>query len=197
MTKQDWLTACVVAGGVAALTVAIARPPMGWAVTPAPPAAVPALPSAALSIPSLGAKVTAAATPDPGQPIKVKLTVKAELASAGTRIPVSVSIFSTSPTAQMSRVFIPPTELSKVDTSIGVDSDGNGSAVVQLPIKWAVPAPSAATSATASGTAQSSTPPAGVLRVRAVNYFMGLSSSLIKQPAGMALLQVRRQAAPK
>lgn len=82
MTRQDWLTACVVALFVAVLTMAVAAPPVCWA-EPDTPAAVPALPSVDLTLPSIHARVSALAIPAPGEPVEVTLAVT-PISSTGT-----------------------------------------------------------------------------------------------------------------
>jgi hypothetical protein len=183
MTKQEWLTALIVAVGVAVLTMGVTAPPVCWAEPTAAPA-VPELPPVGLTIPSISARVSASATPAPGQPVQVLLTLTSPSGSDLTRVPVTVTVLSTTMDPD-AREMPKPVQVTKVDTAVPVGPDGNGSTVVDLPLTWAVPAPPPAPETADSKDAKR------VLRLqRVTSYQMVLSSTLGSQaaPADLQIL---------
>jgi hypothetical protein len=164
---------------VAAVTAAVERPPIGWASDPAAHTAVPALPPAGLSIPSIKARVSAQADPAPGQPVTVRLVVKAQPGDKGQPVPVTLSVFSTT-FNPLSRALPPPSLAAKMDALVPVDASGDGDVTEELPLTWAA-APPPATATTAAPAPGDRAAPK---RARAVTvYYMVLSSSLGGQSA--------------
>lgn len=145
MTKQDWLTACFTAVGVAAMTLAMTVLPMCWA-DETPLVEIPALPSAQLMISAMDARVTASATPAPGSGVEVLLTVNSPSRANAVLVPVTITVNRTN-LEPMSRSVPPSQQVARVYAVVLVGVDGNGSTSVQLPLKWAVQAPQQANSA--------------------------------------------------
>lgn len=139
MTRQDWLTACVVAIGMTALTVSLIAPPLCWADGEAK-VVVPALPATALTIPSINAEVTATAAFAAGRDVEVCLLVKAPSGTDLTQVPVTVAVQKTDMNV-MSRSMPMPEEVAKVEATVPVGPDGTGSVMVKLPLVWAAPPP--------------------------------------------------------
>jgi len=142
MTKQEWLTAGIVAACVAVLTVGLIAPPMCWA-GPARVFEVPALPSTQLSIPTIHAQVAATATPAPGQTVLATLSLTSPAGMSLTPVPVAISVLRTEMNP-MARSMPRPQQVAFVQTSVPVGTDGKGSVAVALPMTWAIPASAAA-----------------------------------------------------
>jgi hypothetical protein len=136
MTKKEWLTSFFVAVGVAAMTVGLSVLPTAWAEQTPEVKPVPALPSAKLTIPSINAQVSAMATPAPGQPVQVKLGITSPPGSQLGQVPVTVTVLSTT-MYPMSRSMPMPKQVVQLSQTVSVDSYGNGTANVELPLKWA------------------------------------------------------------
>lgn len=170
MTKQDWFTAGAVAVGVAVITALMTRLPACRADGPAV-AAIPPLPPAQLQIPAMNAVVSATTTPVPGQAVTVNLTLKSPSRLAVTQVPVTVTVIN--------RSFNPLSrgggqesskQVAQATTSVWVGLDGNGQAVVKLPLLWQAPLPAAGT-------------PAQVAAGNVNSYQIVLSATLGYQPA--------------
>jgi len=190
MTKQEWLTALIVAVGVAVLTMGVTAPPVCWAEPTAAPV-VPELPPTELTIPSISARVSASATPAPGQPVKVMLALTSPSGSDLTRVPVTVTVLSTTMDPD-AREMPKPVQVTKVDTDVPVGPDGNGSTVVDLPLTWAIPAPPPAPETADSKDAKR------VLRLqRVTSYQMVLSSTLGGKAAPADLQALDRSNIPR
>lgn len=186
MHRQDWLTACVVAVGVAMVTVALMAPPSCWAEQ-AKLVAVPALPSTQLTIPSINAQVTAAATPAPGQPVKVALTLKSPSGSGLQQVPVTITVLGTN-ISIMSRSMPKAEQVAQVTASVPVNWDGSGTALVDLPLTWAAPPPPQAIAPVKQeATADSKDAKPKLELQQVISYQMALSSTLGGQAAPTAL----------
>jgi len=178
MRRNEWLVACAVAGLVILAMVAAGLPPMTWAAPEAaalPAVVVPALPPAALDIPALEAKVSAIANPDPGKPVKVKLTVTAPPAKAGESVPVTLTVLGTSQNLMSRRApsVSEAKQVARTDVSIQIGQDGTGSAVVDLPLVWAQPTGPTTQPASAAR-------PALLAAMMRTTYQMVLTSPLVK-----------------
>jgi len=171
MSKQEWLTACIAAVFVAALTVMVTVPPMCWAEGKTL-VAVPALPSTGLTIPSIDAQISASATPVPGLPVKVLLALSSPPGTDLAMVPVTMTVQKTTMNP-MARSMPAPDQLTQIETYIPVGSDGKGVAVVELPLVWAQPAPKPAAEPAKDGKPQQLQ-----LMPTVTNYWMVLSSSL-------------------
>lgn len=135
MTRRDWWISGVTAIAVAALTATLIAPPISWAV-PATPRAVPNLPPSQLSIPSLKAKIAATATPAPGQPISVTLSVQSPPRMGAKKVPVTITVYETRQDI-MSRSGPVPEQISQVQTSVMVGWTGKSTKSIALPLVWA------------------------------------------------------------
>jgi hypothetical protein len=184
MTRRDWMTACMVALAVAALTAALMAPPIAWATDPPKPVAVPELPSTELTIQPISAKVTAVATPGKaGGPVQVVLTVKCPSGTKRT-VPVTVAVQSLTENP-MSRMGPRPKDVTKVEAIVPVSFEGTGTATVALPLTWATPT----TQAKPGTQAQASTPQPAPAMLTTTTYMMVLSSSLGGQAAPAVVAQ--------
>lgn len=135
MSKQEWFITGLVAVAVATMTGALFALPAVWADDAA--VTVPALPPAQLEIPSLNAKVTATATPVPGNPVQVALVVSVPAGGNTLSVPVTVTVQSTTMSSEDRSITFIHTDLAKKSLSVSVDSGGEGKAVVDMPLTWA------------------------------------------------------------
>ena len=183
MTKQEWLTAGIVAACVAVLTVGLIAPPTCWA-GPARVFEVPALPSTQLSIPTIQAQVTATALPAPGQTVLATLSLTSPAGMSLTPVPVAISVLRTEMNP-MARSMPRPQQVALVQTSVPVGADGKGSVAVALPLTWALPAPAVTADTTNAKTTR-------ILRSE-TSYQMVLSSPLagIAAPSDIQPLNYR------
>lgn len=141
MSIQDWWIACLVAMGVAALTMVALTPPLCWAEQRAM-ITIPALPSTQLTIPTLQATVTANTTPMPGLGVQAMLNVRSPAETDLREVPVTVTVLRTVMNP-MSRSMPRPQQVAQVAARVPVGLDGNGTTVVDLPLVWATPTPAA------------------------------------------------------
>ena len=135
MNKQDWLISSMITVLVAVMTIALMNPSIGWAGQETL-VAVPELPSTQLKMPSINAEVSASTVPEPGQGVKVTLDVKSTEGGKVAEVPVTITVLRTD-INPMARSLPLPKQVTQVVSAVPVDSGGNGSVVVELPLIWA------------------------------------------------------------
>jgi hypothetical protein len=138
MKRQEWVTACLVAVGVAGMTVALTSMPYAWAEQKEP-VTTPLLPPTELTIPAVDAEVTSTATPEPGKDVKLDVTVTS--AAEGVKeVPVTVSLLQSDlKNLNIVSLSMPQSQrIAQFDTKILLDADGKGATTVQLPVQWSL-----------------------------------------------------------
>jgi hypothetical protein len=100
--------------------------------------AIPALPPAELKIPSEGVTVTASAERQPGEVVTVRLDCECSGNHSRESVPLVVHVFKNDPREMVSRSsrVTPRTEVTKVECSCPIDSEGKGYTSVDLPLTW-------------------------------------------------------------
>ncbi len=192
MTRQDWTTAGVTALGVAALTAALFAQPLCWAKDTVK-VTVPALPNTQLALPTLKAQVAATTTPAPGKDVHVLLTMKSPARTEAAVVPVTVTVLRTE-MSPMARSMPIPERVTETQTSLPINKDGIGAALVTLPLQWALPAkPQAETPKPANDKAPAIRLPESTVTFQLVLSATVSGKTVCSEPQVMAMVTAREK----